>query len=224
MGRDIKDLRSVPILWCLTSVGIPITKTQWFHHCVIFIVGIHIQLRCRYNAVNFLQNYHNRHPIARPWGRGMGGLLWVWNLIYFLLLQLQCPMYYRDKLDRVIMALHCTLYLERQSLHWNRTQCHYLEVGDSSSPCEGIKVCIWYEIHDTEHTVLETFDDLANAILELLLIWSKQQLVGLHHKLGNVQWRQLRHLILVFLCGGLEIWWDHRDVMTWKCFSWHHHL
>ena len=23
-------------------------------------------VRCRYNAVNFLQNPHNRHPIARP--------------------------------------------------------------------------------------------------------------------------------------------------------------
>ena len=31
----------------------------------------------RYNAVNFLQNIHERHPIARPSGRGMGCLLWV---------------------------------------------------------------------------------------------------------------------------------------------------
>ena len=30
---------------------------------------------CRYNAVNFLQNYHNRHPIARPLGRVLGCLL-----------------------------------------------------------------------------------------------------------------------------------------------------
>ena len=30
-------------------------------------------VRCRYNAVNFLQNPHNRHPIACQWGRGMGG-------------------------------------------------------------------------------------------------------------------------------------------------------
>ena len=43
-------------------------------------------VRCRYNAVNFLQNSHNRHPIPRPWGRGMGCLLWVWSLIYILLL------------------------------------------------------------------------------------------------------------------------------------------
>ena len=46
-------------------------------------------VRCRYNAVNFLQNYHNRHRTARPWGRGMGCLLWVWILIYVLLLSSQ---------------------------------------------------------------------------------------------------------------------------------------
>ena len=40
--------------------------------------------RCRYKAVNFLLNPHNRHPIARPRGRDMGCLLWVpnWVMIY----------------------------------------------------------------------------------------------------------------------------------------------
>ena len=28
--------------------------------------------RCRCNMVNFFHNPHNRHPIARPWGRDMG--------------------------------------------------------------------------------------------------------------------------------------------------------
>ena len=37
-------------------------------------------VRYRYNAVNFMKNSHNRHPIARLWGRG---LLWVWSLITF---------------------------------------------------------------------------------------------------------------------------------------------
>ena len=32
-------------------------------------------VRCRYN-VDFPPNPHNRHPIARPWGRAMGCLLW----------------------------------------------------------------------------------------------------------------------------------------------------
>ena len=41
-------------------------------------------VRCCYNAVNFLQTPHNRHPIARPWGRAMGCLLWIQIPIYVL--------------------------------------------------------------------------------------------------------------------------------------------
>ena len=32
-------------------------------------------VRCHYNAVNFLQNPHKRHPIARPFGRDMACIL-----------------------------------------------------------------------------------------------------------------------------------------------------
>ena len=88
--------------------------------------------RCRYNAVNFLKNYHNRHPIARPLGRGMGCLLWVWNLIYILLLQLQYPMYYRDKLDRVITALHCIRLFVQGGDYW-RNLHHWL--GEKWQKC-----------------------------------------------------------------------------------------
>ena len=55
-------------------------------------------VRCHYNAVNFLPNPH--------W-RAMGCLLWFWYLIHFLPLFSQCRIWYRDKLDRVITALHC---------------------------------------------------------------------------------------------------------------------
>ena len=34
-------------------------------------------VRCRYYAVNFLQNAHKKHPITRPLGRAMGCLLYV---------------------------------------------------------------------------------------------------------------------------------------------------
>ena len=68
---------------------------------VIFLYTV----QCRYNAINFLPNPHNRHPIARPWGRGMVWLLWFWSLIYVLLLSSQCRWYYREKLDHIIMAL-----------------------------------------------------------------------------------------------------------------------
>ena len=36
---------------------------------------IHGTARCRYNAVNFLENSHNRHPISRPLGWDMACLL-----------------------------------------------------------------------------------------------------------------------------------------------------
>ena len=34
-----------------------------------------IDIQCLYNALNFLTNIHERHPIAHPLGRGMGCLL-----------------------------------------------------------------------------------------------------------------------------------------------------
>ena len=52
--------------------------------CGQFPENVASTVRCRYNAVNFLQNTHNRHPIARPWGRDMGCLLWIQTLITVL--------------------------------------------------------------------------------------------------------------------------------------------
>ena len=39
-------------------------------------------VRCRYNAVNFIQNAHKRHTIARPLGRGMVCLLLINTDLY----------------------------------------------------------------------------------------------------------------------------------------------
>ena len=49
-------------------------------------------VRCRYNAINILQNPHNRcnRWIACPWGRDVGCLLGVWNLNHVLLMSLNC--------------------------------------------------------------------------------------------------------------------------------------
>ena len=41
-------------------------------------------VRCRYNAVSFLQNSHERHSIARPSGQGMRCRLWVQPVIDIL--------------------------------------------------------------------------------------------------------------------------------------------
>ena len=65
-------------------------------------------VRYRYNTVNFFKNIHERHPIARPLGRGMGCLLLVQSLIDILPQFLQWYMQYVDILDRVITALDCS--------------------------------------------------------------------------------------------------------------------
>ena len=64
-------------------------------------------VRCFYNAANVLPYPYNIHPIARPWGRGMG--------MYAVSLKsdLRCataiavPYAISWKLDRVIAALDC---------------------------------------------------------------------------------------------------------------------
>ena len=45
---------------------------------------------CCYNAVSFLQNYHNRHPIACPLGQDIGCFLWLLILMHGLLQSLLC--------------------------------------------------------------------------------------------------------------------------------------
>ena len=76
-------------------------------------------------AVNFLQNHHNRHPLARPLGWAMGCLLWVQALIYILPKSLQCCMHYRVILDRAIKAPHCTLEKVLTNLHQANERWRY---------------------------------------------------------------------------------------------------
>ena len=62
-----------------------------------------IVMQCHYNAVDFLQNLHNKHSIAHHWGWGMGCLLWVQTLIYVTSESLQyCMQYDYVILDRII--------------------------------------------------------------------------------------------------------------------------
>ena len=62
-------------------------------------------VRCHYNTVSVLQNIHNRHPIARPWGRAMGCLLLVQALINVLPWSLQWCMHYHVILHHIKMTL-----------------------------------------------------------------------------------------------------------------------
>ena len=81
-------------------------------------------VRCRYNAVNFLQSHHNMHPIARPSGRGMGCLLCLLTLIYDVLLQLlpryNCTGLYINWYDRCSPITWTGKYISfRRSTHLN---------------------------------------------------------------------------------------------------------
>ena len=66
-------------------------------------------VRCRSNAVNFLQNLHKKHPIARPLGRAMGCVLCFQILIYILPQSLECCGQYHVILDRLITAPVCII-------------------------------------------------------------------------------------------------------------------
>ena len=72
---------------------------------------------CRYNAVSFLENIHNRYPIACQWGRDMRCLLWGQAVIYVLLQSLEWDIQYRVISCRVTTALDCTWTSHDAYLH-----------------------------------------------------------------------------------------------------------
>ena len=75
----------------------------------LILVLCRTTVRYRYNMVEFLSNLHNRHPIARPWGRDKECLLWAQNPIYILPLPLQCYLRYHKIFGCVITELDCIL-------------------------------------------------------------------------------------------------------------------
>ena len=55
------------------------------YHILNWWIWHYCTVRCRYNPVDFLQNPHKRHLIARPLGRGMGCLFLVLTLKYVVI-------------------------------------------------------------------------------------------------------------------------------------------
>ena len=87
------------------------------YHWVIWLFQVYTlslirkAVKYHYNVVSFLQNYHNRHPIACPWGQGMGCLLWLLTLMHVLLQSLLCWMQNHIILDRIVTAHDCTFHI-----------------------------------------------------------------------------------------------------------------
>ena len=81
-------------------------ETAWVASCVTEM-SKKSTVQCHCNTVSFLQNIHNIHPIARPWGWDMGCLLWVKSFMHVLPQSLQWWMHYCVLLHCLITALHC---------------------------------------------------------------------------------------------------------------------
>ena len=71
----------------------------------VYVQSIIDTARCSYNAVNFLQRPQNRHPIAHPWGRGMG--VCYDSKVWFISAAVNTMSYVISWLDRVITAFDC---------------------------------------------------------------------------------------------------------------------
>ena len=91
---------SETVMASISLVHICISWPQWVNLFPIIIYT----MRCRYNAVNFLQNYHNGHPIARPWGRGIRCILWWLTVTYVLLQSRLCCVQNHMIVNRVMTA------------------------------------------------------------------------------------------------------------------------
>ena len=65
--------------------NIPQTSRSWHIELCVLLYMRYLNcesstVRSRYMAVIFLWIFHERHPIANPWGRDMGCQLWMQNL------------------------------------------------------------------------------------------------------------------------------------------------
>ena len=92
----------------MTTIDYAAAEWRWWWRCWWWL---HDTVQCRYNAVDFLQIHHKRHPIARPLGRGMGCLLLIGIYIQILPQSLQWCVQYHVILDRVITALDCNIMI-----------------------------------------------------------------------------------------------------------------
>ena len=79
-------------------------------------------VRCRYNAVHFLQRSNNKYPIASPWRQDIFRMSFVLIKSYRYCTSMQCCMHH-ILLDRVITVPDC-ISLDKTSLPWCiRRQC-----------------------------------------------------------------------------------------------------
>ena len=119
--------------WSLMGDGLLIVDTAWYH----------------YN-VNFLENLHNRHPIADQWRWALGILLWVHNLISIMPESLQCCVEYLVIMDQVRTAPGSILLIMQWAAwflltHWGWDKMADI-FADNSFKCIFLNENVWISI------------------------------------------------------------------------------
>ena len=140
-------------------------------------------MRCCYNAVNFLQNPHKRHPIARPLGRGMGYILFIATLDLYPAESLQW--YMQDHVKFMMTSSNGNIFRVTGPL-----------CGDFTGPGE----------FPTQRPVTRSFDVFFDLRLNKRL--SKQ---SWGWSFGTPSWslwrhRNVNHVIMALNCITLSIW------------------
>ena len=135
--------------WCLTRIGIPIIKVRWSQDCLIFIMGMPILKNMGAVSIWSCCVISIGIPIIKIiWSQdhlililgiplpGNWSLFWSRAMVHVFILK-QCPGGHLNYTDVVfpgipvikmrwsynhLVFIMGSLYLERQSLYWNRVQ------------------------------------------------------------------------------------------------------
>ena len=122
------------VIWYLSYIDI-LVYTWWIAILYIFMLNkFYLSPESwvlSYDAVNFPQNIHERHPIARPLGQGMGCLMGVQLLIDIQPQFLQWYVQYHAILVRGITAFDCIMIYFMTALDRVWSNIHYRRVNDA---------------------------------------------------------------------------------------------
>ena len=103
-------------------------------------------VQCLYNMVNFLQNLHERHPIARPSGPAMGCIFWAQPLIDILPKFLQWCVQYHVILYWIITTLDCATEFRNMNGLYTETCLKWVTCWRQNHKCIFLK---WYFFYFT---------------------------------------------------------------------------
>ena len=114
--------------WLTDEIRLLLSITnQWKAHDNFWSISVQCGAAITPGRFSPKSSQKTPHPIARPWGRVMGCLLWVQTYIDILLLSPQWCIQYHVILGRVITALDCIMIFQRcfKGDTWSRLPAVY---------------------------------------------------------------------------------------------------